>query len=121
METAAAPSSTTPPTGVPIAAGASFTAGTVTMAVASSALHANGPPFHDASPKPPAVPVVRSHARNVMLVVPMLLFQSDVPKKRRRVSVSPPSSNAALLLTLVMLVQVVPPSSVYCQRPLPER
>jgi hypothetical protein len=56
-----------------------------------------------------------------MPAVPMALFQSADPRKRIRVSASASSSSAPLLLTPVMVIQLVPPSTVYCHVPLPLR
>src|SRR6516165_8439749 len=88
---------------------------TVSVALPSAALKAVEPPVPAVrSAVPPTVPLVSSQARSVSVIVPRKLL---VGTKRIWSALS--RSKAAVSATAGKAVQLVPPSSEYCQAPWP--
>src|SRR6185437_22440 len=97
----------------PLSTGASLTAATLMVGEVVALLKAVVPPLVLVLAMLPGVPVLRSQARRVMLLVP---FQSALGVKRMTVVASAASSRADESVGEPKACQVVP-SSVYCQVP----
>ena len=97
--------------------GASLTAVTVMLLLATVLLKALLPPLTLVLALLPALPLVRSQARKLMPLT-TAPFQLAAGAKRTRVRVSAASSMALVAVTALKAVQLLPPLSEYCQMPL---